>query len=272
MSRRERASRAETTVSLPLAVWAGAVGVLAALYATVFALTETLTSPVDFLLWALCNAAPHVLFAMPLVERVGPRLSRGPRWKAGGLAAAATAAYALAAYGGTIFLLALTGRVEGEGLWVRFFQGPALTWQMFQSVAYACFALAVGQALWWRARFEDGQAAGAERPRPQRWLVKSEDGIVPIEPSEIIRVSAEGDYCRLVLSNRVVLSRIGIGECTERLKGLAFLRVHRSHLVNEDAIIRAEPAGNGRIQLSLRNGDSVVTSREGARLVRASAV
>lgn len=39
-----------------MAVWAGAVGVLSAFYATVFALTETLTSPVDFLLWAVCNA------------------------------------------------------------------------------------------------------------------------------------------------------------------------------------------------------------------------
>ena len=120
------------------------------------------------------------------------------------------------------------------------------------------------------ADLEAAQISDAHKP--QRWLIKTPDGIVPIDPTEIIRIEAAGEYSQLVLPGRTVISRIGITECEERLAALPFMRMHRSHLVHNDAIVRAEPAGNGRLQLTLRNGDQIVTSREGAKLVRANSI
>jgi DNA-binding LytR/AlgR family response regulator len=112
----------------------------------------------------------------------------------------------------------------------------------------------------------------AEPKNPRRWLLKTTDGIIPVDPTDIIRIEAAGEYSRLILPGLSIMSRIGIRECEERLASNSFLRAHRSHLVQNDAIVRAEPAGNGRLQLTLRNGDQVITSREGARLVRQKAI
>ncbi|MDG5487660.1 LytTR family DNA-binding domain-containing protein [Sphingomonas sp. BGYR3] len=254
-------------------VWAGIFAVLSAFYAIVFALTETLILPRDIALWSLCNALPHTAFAVPLVDRLAPRLPDQSPLAALVTSALAVMAYALTAYCGTVFLLAATGGVRTDGILVRFFSGPALPWQMFQGSAYGCLAIMSG--LWLDARrqllaLEANQSP--EPQRPQRWLVKTTDGIIPVDPADIVRIEAAGEYSRLVLPGQTIMSRIGMRECEERLASYPFLRAHRSHLVHNDAIIRAEPAGNGRLQLTLRNGDQVITSRDGARLVRERAI
>ena len=55
-------------------IWFGIFVGLSAFYALVFALTETLVLPRDIALWAICNALPHIAFAVPLVDRWAPRL------------------------------------------------------------------------------------------------------------------------------------------------------------------------------------------------------
>ncbi len=245
---------------------------LTLLYGTVFALTDQISSHIDRWLWALCNAAPHVLLMIPLVYQVGPLLARLALPRAAAAWLAATLVYSSVAYGSAIFLLALTARIEPEGIWVRFFQGPALSWQIFQSTTYAALAITVGMLIQARRELSSLPREKLVSPKPQTWLVKTAEGIVPIDPNDLIRVEAYGEYVRLVLSGRTFMARVSLTDCADRLKGLAFLRVHRSHLVNGAAIVRAESAGNGRLQLALRNGDSVITSREGARLIRAAAL
>jgi two-component system, LytTR family, response regulator len=250
-------------------VWVAIFVGLSAFYAAIFTLTETLVLPKDIALWSVCNALPHVAFAIPLVDRLAPQLAERRAFAALAIGGISVSAYALTAYCSTIFLLAVTGGARTEGIFVRFFSGPALPWQMFQGTAYGCVAIAVG--LWLDARrtllkYEKDQSAA--RGKPQRWLVKTADGIIPIDPSDIIRIESAGEYSRLVLPGQSMLSRIGMKECEERLASYPFLRAHRSHIVHSDAIVRAESAGNGRLQLTLRNGDQIITSREGARLVR----
>ena len=271
MERGSNARAVPAPIALTWGTWTLAVLGLASFYAVVFAVTSDVLSPLDHALRGLCNALPHVLLTMPLVERVGPRLTDLRPLKAVALGVASALIYAVTSYASTIFLLALTARVEAEGIWVRFFQGAALPWQTFQSLTYAALALTLGLLL--TARRDLAQARQAAAPAaPRRWLVKTVDGIVPIDPGQIVRIEAEGECSRLVMDGRSVLARIGMGECAARLSGQPFLRVHRSHLINGDAVVRAEPAGNGRLQVTLRNGDQIVTSREGARLVREAAV
>lgn len=256
----------------PSTGWVLVTLLLIAAYAVVFVVTAHHVPVENAMIWAVCNAVPHVMLAIPLVDRVGPRLARLDAHRAVGLAVVAAPAYAVTAYCSTIFLLALTTRIQTDGLWVQFFQGPAVVWQCFQTLAYALLALTTGMLLDARRELQLRGSAKAPAPQPQHWLVRTPDGIGAIDPREVIRMQAEGDYVRIVLAQRTLLSRIGLGECAERVSALPFLRVHRSHLVNSDAIVRAEPAGNGRIVLQLRNGDQVTSSREGARLVRRSSL
>ncbi len=253
--------------------WAGVTAFAICLYFTVFLITDTVATPINLFIAAICNAVPQVLLAIPLVDRLAPRLAGRKLGAALPVGAAAITLYALVAYCSVIFLLALTQQISTEGIIVRFFRGQALPWQMFQGMAYGSIALMAG--LWIDARVRLKrleQRPSREATPPLRWLVKTQDGIVPVDPLEIVRIEAAGEYSLLSLPGSVIMSRIGMGECEQRLSGLPFLRVHRSHLVNSDAITRAEPAGNGRLQLNLNNGDQIVTSRDGARLVRANAV
>lgn len=252
--------------------WTTAVLILTGLYFLVFVVTEHHVPASDALIWAACNAVPHVLLAVPLVDRVGPELGRMGLWRAVALAVLTALAYAAFAYGSTIFLLALTSRIEADGLWVRFFQGPAVVWQSFQALAYGALGLTAGMLLEARRNLAMLRSVKPSEPLARNWLVRTSDGIVPIDPRELVRIEANGDYVRIVLPQRTLMSRIELGECARRVGDLPFLRVHRSHLVNSDAIVRAEPAGNGRLLIQLRNGDQVTTSREGARLVREASV
>jgi hypothetical protein len=262
-----------TSYSTGYRIWLAIFVTLSAFYAVVFSLTETLVLARDIALWSVCNALPHTVFAVPLADRLAPRLPDQRAPTALAIAAIAVIIYAFIAYCGTIFLLAATGGVGTNGVFVRFFSGPALPWQIFQGSVYGILAIVSG--LWLDARNRLLALASVQLPEPkgpQRWLVKTPDGIVPVDPADIIRIEAAGEYSRLVLPGQTIMSRIGMRECEERLVSHPFLRAHRSHLVHNDAIVRAESAGNGRLQLTLRNGDQVITSREGARLVREKAI
>jgi hypothetical protein len=254
-------------------IWFGIFVGLSAFYALVFALTETLVLPRDIALWAICNALPHTAFAVPLVDRWAPRLPDLRALTALVISAIAVMIYALAAYCATIFLLAATGGVRTDGILIRFFSGPALPWQIFQGSIYGSLAIMSGLWLDARNRLLASEHAQSPQPKkPQRWLVKTPEGIIPVDPADIVRIEAAGEYSRLVLLGQTIMSRIGMRECEERLASYPFLRAHRSHLVHNDAIIRAESAGNGRLQLTLCNGDQVITSRDGAKLVREKAI
>lgn len=261
----------------------GLIALLWALYLLVFALTDIHRGLLNITIWACCNAIPQALLLLPLANQLAPRLAGAARLPGFARAAGAILVYALVSYGAVVFLLALTARVDRAGVYVNFFSGLALVWQLFQGIAYGAAAVLAGLWLHERRRadrlaaVQSAQATGRKPAAPgqagaPRWLVKTADGIVSIDPSELIRIEADGEYCHLVMAERRHLSRIAIGECAARLDRQGFLRVHRSHLVNSDRLVGAEAAGNGRLQLTLANGDQVVTSRQGAKLVRSAAV
>jgi hypothetical protein len=254
-----------------IALWTSAF--LTGLYALVFWTAEAHRGPTEIALSSLSNAIPQAWLAIPLIDRLPAQLKGRGFVSALPVTMAAVMLYAIVSYCAVIFLLALINRVPSDEIILRFFSGPALPWQMLQGVAYGSIAVFAG--LWLSAREQLGMfntdTGGPDQQR-QRWLVKTANGIEPLDPGEIVRIEAAGEYSKLVLPDRALLSRIGMGECTQRLASLPFLRVHRSHLINSDAIVHAEPAGNGRLQLTLKNGDQIVTSRDGSKLVRASVI
>jgi two-component system, LytTR family, response regulator len=258
-------------------------------YTLVFAATERFDA-LTFAHWSLANAIPPVALGYAVSEGFVPRLITVPAIARTVTIARAVAivalaiAFSLLSYVGTIVLLGI-GRGWGEaGFFVRFFSGPALPWQMLQGSAYAAIALLIG---WVRHSQRLLRAALAQRdaalaatalgdansqPRETHLLVRSETGMQSIDAAAIIRIMGADDYCEVVTMTARHLARISLNDCAARLTGQPFTRVHRSHIVNLAQMATAESAGGGRMLLTMSNGDTLTTSRTGARALRSRVV
>lgn len=149
-----------------------------------------------------------------------------------------------------------------DGALIRPFRGPAFLWQIFQGFAvYGALAGLVHVAL---KRVPDGKANGR---LPERMLLRTGDEMVTIEPADIVAIIAADDYSEVRTRHGDHLVRKRLGEFEEELPA-SFVRVHRSAIVNLDRVVRAEPAGGGRITIHLEGSDPVIASRSGAKLLR----
>lgn len=162
---------------------------------------------------------------------------------------------------------AIGGNWMRGGLVGRAFSENALVWQIFQGVTL--YAVLV---LWLERRLSPSvEVAGPSQPNSADpsapLLIKVGDEIVAVDLDEIVQLSGADGYVEVTTPQRSFLTNRTLASLTETLPG-NFLRVHRSHIVRRGAIMRAEPAGNGRLTLHLLDGKTVVTSREGARMIR----
>jgi LytTr DNA-binding domain len=249
-----------------------ALGVLTALYLLVFQLTDD--APIlSHLLAAMANAVPVVLAGWAMAAWVAPMCWPVSGWRRWLTVALALPGYALLIYIATIVLLAVFGGDSARtgGLFISYFQGPAFVWQCLQGLAYGIISLLSGWLLL-SERMRLAAAApidSAAAPAPLgRLLLRTEAGIVPVEADAIIRIAAADDYCEVVLATARHLARMSISECERLLANEPMVRIHRSHLINLRCLVSAEPTGDGRLQLTLSNGDQLTTSRTGARLIR----
>ena len=86
------------------------------------------------------------------------------------------------------------------------------------------------------------------------------DEIRLVKLGEIIRIEADNNYCHFHLVNEEeVLVSKHLGHYYDLLKGLGFVRVHQSHLINRNFIERFVKRDGGYLVLS--NGDQVPVSR-----------
>ena len=111
-------------------------------------------------------------------------------------------------------------------------------------------------------RIDDGPFAG-------RLLVRDVRGtIVPVPLAQVERLEAQDDYVCVVTRERRYLISARLGELAERLRGLAFLRVHRSHVVNLDYVERMVPYDAKRLEIRLRDGTRIIASRVASEMIR----
>jgi two-component system, LytTR family, response regulator len=113
-----------------------------------------------------------------------------------------------------------------------------------------------------------GLARAAGTAPLDRILVRDSGALVLVPVAEIQRVEAEDDYVRIFAAGQAYLASIRMGELQERLESPPFLRVHRSHLVNLDFVVRMVPYDGSRLQLVLRDGSRILASRSGSRDIR----
>jgi len=96
---------------------------------------------------------------------------------------------------------------------------------------------------------------------PERFLVKSGEKLVLVKASDIRRIEAADKYVVLHGESVSHVVRDGLASMEAKLDPRKFLRVHRSHLVNVDAIREVQPLFHGEAVLILKNGDRVPLSR-----------
>ncbi|MFL5537550.1 MAG: LytR/AlgR family response regulator transcription factor [Longimicrobiaceae bacterium] len=105
----------------------------------------------------------------------------------------------------------------------------------------------------------------APSPRPRRWLdwvmVKTRGRVEFVRTADIDWIEAEGNYVRLHAGKKAWLVREKIGALEERLDPDAFLRVHRSSIVQVDRMAELHPMVAGDGILVLRDGTQVKLSR-----------
>jgi DNA-binding LytR/AlgR family response regulator len=110
---------------------------------------------------------------------------------------------------------------------------------------------------------------GAQVPQPElekgRYLAVGDGAVthqVPID--DIVQVTAAGNYVEIEIGGRALLHRATLATMESELGG-RFVRIHRSRLVNRDAIRRIETNQSGDFEVVLSDG----TTAKGSRRYRA---
>jgi two-component system LytT family response regulator len=113
--------------------------------------------------------------------------------------------------------------------------------------------------------------AFAQRP-PQpltRLFVRDRGAVVPLRTDDIVRCEADGDYVAVYAGGRRYLVYVNLGDVAAQLDPERFVRVHRSHLVNLDHVASLTPHDANRLEVRLKDGSRVVSSRAGTQALRA---
>jgi len=128
-----------------------------------------------------------------------------------------------------------------------------------------------------RARMKESQdpSTAGERARSSfssgpltRLFVRHGDRIVPIPVEGIRRIQAQGDYAEVHAAEGVYLMHVTLSELAARLDPVRFRQVHRSHIVNLDAVEHLQPYDDRRLAIRLRDGTVVVASRAASEDLR----
>lgn len=105
-------------------------------------------------------------------------------------------------------------------------------------------------------------------PELSRYFVRIGDELRPIDLNTVVSIGGADDYAEVWTLSGKHLVRMTLAEFTKSLDPAKYARVHRSWIVNVHRIARAEPAGGGRLLLHMETGQTISTSRTGARLLR----
>ncbi len=100
-----------------------------------------------------------------------------------------------------------------------------------------------------------------EKRFPKRLLVPTEDRSVFIDVAEIVRVEADGNNVQIITTRGSHSMRATMESIEAKLDPERFARVHRSHVVNLDAIKEIQPWFHGDRQIVMRDGSTLTWSR-----------
>ena len=102
----------------------------------------------------------------------------------------------------------------------------------------------------------------------RRLFARTGERIVPISTASVLRVQARGDYAEVYAPGGPFLLHVSLTELAARLDPERFLQVHRSHIVNLDAVQLLRPYDDRRLLVVLKNGEEIVASRSASEALR----
>lgn len=105
------------------------------------------------------------------------------------------------------------------------------------------------------------RALRSEREPLQRFLVKKATRMFLVPVEEVDWIEAAGNYVRLHRGDEAHLVRGTLVELESRLDGSRFVRIHRSAIVNLEAVSEFEPWSHGDWRVTLRTGVELRMSR-----------
>jgi DNA-binding LytR/AlgR family response regulator len=107
----------------------------------------------------------------------------------------------------------------------------------------------------------------ADRGR-SRYFVRIGEELRPIDMDAVVSIAGADDYAEVRTLSGKHLVRVTLAEFARSLDPAKYVRIHRSWIVNIHRIASAEPAGGGRLLLHMETGQTISTSRAGAKLLR----
>lgn len=112
-----------------------------------------------------------------------------------------------------------------------------------------------------------GELAAARRAQ-ERILVRQGEVQLLVKASDILYISAEGNYVRLHTLGGEHLMRERMAGMLERLDGALFRRIHRSHIVNLDHVKKLLPWFGGDSLVMMADGSRLTLSRNHREALR----
>lgn len=105
------------------------------------------------------------------------------------------------------------------------------------------------------------ETLGTSRAYPERFLVRAASHLYFVRSADIEWIESAANYVRLHIAGRVHMLRDTLKGIATKLPPDRFVRIHRSIIVNVDAIQRLEPNGHGEYRILLADGKRVTSSR-----------
>lgn len=116
-----------------------------------------------------------------------------------------------------------------------------------------------------RAEIALGNRGEAQPADPSPWAeefwVPHRSELIRIGTEQIDRIEAERDYMRLHVGTHSYLLHETISSLEQRLDPERFIRLHRSHIVRREHIVRLRHDGSGIWFACLRQGDDIRVGR-----------
>lgn len=111
-------------------------------------------------------------------------------------------------------------------------------------------------------------AATGRREALRRLYVRVGGRIIPVPVEKILHCEARGDYVALHTADGCYVVNTSVEYLAERLSPESFVRIHRSSIVNLEAVEAFERHDEKRVRARLTNGTTVVASRAWSSALR----
>jgi two-component system LytT family response regulator len=101
-----------------------------------------------------------------------------------------------------------------------------------------------------------------------RIFVRDGGRIVPLRVRAVQHFEACDDFIYVHAAGRRYRLNVSLNAIADKLDARLFVRVHRSYIVNLDGVTGWTPYDAARFELTLRDGTTLIASREGSRVLR----